>query len=138
MLIRGNNFKLCISTHIVRFLFQYFLRKLTPFTGTTYIICGFIFVAIVCHAYRLLRHFRPKFGLAICKVPGFARGIALLRCVSYRHFRPIGPFHIPSMKYCLVLGSFGIATTVWTFTIMPYYQKKSSMGGTLHFFLNGS
>lgn len=68
----------------------------------------------------------------MAKVPGVAHIIALMRSISYIHFRPVGPIRVPSMKYVLVLGSFGVATIVWTFTIMPYYQSKFDNGGTSH------
>lgn len=61
----------------------------------TYLIAAIIGVAVLNHALRLIRQYRPMTGKTMMKIPGLAFTLALIRSVTCIRIRPIGPFVFP-------------------------------------------
>ena len=94
----------------------------------TYLIAAIIGVAVLNHALRLIRQYRPMTGKTMMKIPGLTFTLALIRSVTCIRIRPIGPFVFPPMHAFIICSSFAIATFTWCLALHPYYRQSFEWG----------
>ena len=95
----------------------------------TYVLCAIIGVAVIAHAFALLRECFPRWwNWSQRKSILCSRITAMRRGIVYYTPPKVGIFQIPQMGTTIVIASFCIGVIAWTFSIRPFYRLTREWG----------